>query len=276
MSPSGQTSGSERRNRNAGEAQEHQRPMPRPAQSRRVQQRQQADRQHEQARPVVVVFRPGDVGGVARRQVAGARHEGASAAPRCGAPPRHPASPAMPAAPACRGPARRSRGHCGVLRSTISGQVTRSCVRSIAGGTEVSEAAAKKIATPMPISTSAKRFSRVIGVAGCARSRSISRKLPPPRPSSMQEHGDLGADHHAIGGAVEALPVADVAQAHGDAAHHDAGDAGHRHAGEPRADQAPGLRVLMRLSASRKQGMPPIQIAAPNWCRNSTSSSGVR
>ena len=32
----------------------------------------------------------------------------------------------------------------------------------------------------------------------------------------------------------------------------------------------------MRLSASRKQGMPPIQIAAPNWCRNSTSSSGVR
>ena len=48
-----------------------------------------------------------------------------------------------------------SRGHCGVFRSTISGQVTRSCVRSIAGGTEVSEAAAKKIATPMPISTSA-------------------------------------------------------------------------------------------------------------------------
>jgi hypothetical protein len=47
------------------------------------------------------------------------------------------------------------RGQIGVSRSTISAQVTRSCVRSIAGGTEVSEAAAKKIATPMPISTSA-------------------------------------------------------------------------------------------------------------------------
>ena len=34
--------------------------------------------------------------------------------------------------------------------------------------------------------------------------------------------------------------------------------------------------LWMRPSASRKQGMPPIQIAAPNWCRPSTSRSGVR
>ena len=31
-----------------------------------------------------------------------------------------------------------------------------------------------------------------------------------------------------------------------------------------------------RLIATRKHGMPPIQIAAPNWCRNPTSRSGVR
>ena len=47
-----------------------------------------------------------------------------------------------------------------------------------------------------------------------------------------------------------------------------------------RENRAPIMRqdcaFWTRLSASRKQGMPPIQIAAPNWCRNSTSSSGVR
>ncbi len=64
----------------------------------------------------------------------------------------------------------------------------------------------------MPISTSAKRFSRVTGVAGCARSRSISRKLPPPEAEQHQEHRDLGADHHAVGGAVEPRPVADIGQ----------------------------------------------------------------
>ena len=47
-----------------------------------------------------------------------------------------------------------------------------------------------------------------------------------------------------------------------------------------RENRAPIMRqdcaFWTRLSASRKQGMPPIQIAAPNWCRNPTSSSGVR
>ena len=41
ISPSGQISGSERTNRNAGEPEEHQRPMPRPAQPGLVEQRQQ-------------------------------------------------------------------------------------------------------------------------------------------------------------------------------------------------------------------------------------------
>ena len=99
----------------------------------------------------------------------------------------------------------------------------------------------------------------------------------PPRPSSMQEHGDLGADHDAVGGAVEPLPVADIArtlmvmpltrmQA--------------TPAIDMRENRAPTSRqagaVCDAASASRKQGMPPIQIAAPNWCRHSTTSSGAR
>ena len=67
------------------------------------------------------------------------------------------------------------RGHSGVLRSMISWIVTLSSLKSTAGGTEVSDAAAKKIATPMPISTSAKRFSRFTGVAGFSARRAISR-----------------------------------------------------------------------------------------------------
>ena len=265
MSPIGQISGSERKNRNTGEAQEHQRPVPRPAHPGPVQQRQQPDRDDEQSGPMVVVFRPRDIVGVARRQVAGAGHERRPAVPRCDARPRRPASPATPASPACRGPGLLRRGHSGVLRSTISCQVTRSWVRSTAGGTEVSDAAAKKIATPMPISTSAKRRRRLTGVAGLARSRSTSRKFIPPERQQHQEHGDLGADHDAVGGAVEALPVADIQHAHGDAADQDAGDAGHRHAGEPGADQPPAPSPSRtRASASRKQGMPPIQIAAPS------------
>jgi hypothetical protein len=76
-------------------------------------------------------------------------------------------------------------GHSGVLRSTISCQLTRSCCRSTAGGTEVNDAAAKKMVMPMPISTSAKRRSRLMFVSGRARSRSTSRKFIPPRPSSI-------------------------------------------------------------------------------------------
>ena len=75
------------------------------------------------------------------------------------------------------------RGQTGVLRSAISAQLTRSCVRSAPGGTEVSEAAAKKIEMPMPISTSAKRFIRSTEVPGAERRRSVVRKLPSPSSS---------------------------------------------------------------------------------------------
>ncbi len=83
------------------------------------------------------------------------------------------------------------RGQTGVLRSTTSAQLTRSCVRSMPGGTEVSEAAAKKIEMPMPISTSAKRFIRSTDVPGSLRSRSVVMKLPRPSSSSAPNMATL-------------------------------------------------------------------------------------
>ena len=77
-----------------------------------------------------------------------------------------------------------SRGQTGQLRSTISWKLTRSFGRSTAGGTEVSEAAAKNRVKPTPISTSANRRSRLMPPLRCRRSRPISRKLPNPNPSS--------------------------------------------------------------------------------------------
>ena len=75
------------------------------------------------------------------------------------------------------------RGQTGVFRCTTSAQVTRSCVRSMPGGTEVSDAAAKKIEMPMPNSTSANRFMRSTDVPGLPRSRSVVTKLPRPNSS---------------------------------------------------------------------------------------------
>jgi hypothetical protein len=68
-----------------------------------------------------------------------------------------------------------SRGQSGVRRSTISGKVTRSWTRSIAGGAEVSEAAAKKTVMPMPISASAKRRSRSARVPSWWSNRSTAK-----------------------------------------------------------------------------------------------------
>jgi hypothetical protein len=55
-----------------------------------------------------------------------------------------------------------------------------------------------------------------------------------------QEQTDLGADHHAIGGAVEAGDVADEVPGQHAAAGQDGGDPEGRHAGEPLADHGPG------------------------------------
>ena len=256
------------------ESEKHQRPVSRGAQSRGVQQRKHPDGQHEQAGPMVVVFGPRDVGGVARRQVAGTRHEGhLRRRTCCAASASSFACKAGSASLSWSGEARP--GQRGMFRSMISGQVTRSCVRSTAGGTEVSEAAAKKIATPMPISTSANRFNRVIDMPGGTQPFD-QHVIRGAQPEQQQEHGDLGADHHAIGRAVQARPVADIAETHGDSAHHDAGHSGDRHAGEPLAHQSPRCALWTRARAIRKHGMPPIQMAAPNWCRKLTSNSGVR
>ncbi len=84
ISPSGQTSGSERKKRNtasptksSGQCRAH------GAAPDALAERQQADQQHRDAGPMVIVFRPGDVLGVARRRHAGARHEGGGQGVMC-------------------------------------------------------------------------------------------------------------------------------------------------------------------------------------------------
>ena len=160
------------------------------------------------------------------------------------------------------------------LRSTISCQLARSCVRSTAGGTEVSEAAAKKIENPMPISTSAKRFMLRDGGGGVGAQALGGEEIAEAECQQHQQHADLGADHHAIRRAVEAGPVC---------RYRTTPSPRRRRRSRPRppstcARSAEPMRrqaapSCTRASAMTKQGMPPIQIAAPNWCSASTASS---
>ena len=53
------------------------------------------------------------------------------------------------------------------------------------------------------------------------------QEVQPAKSEQHQKKTDLGADHDAIGGAVEPLPVADIEHTHNDAAGEDAGHAGH-------------------------------------------------
>ena len=64
-------------------------------------------------------------------------------------------------------------------------QVTRSWFRSTAGGTDVSEAAAKKIAKPMPASTSANRLRRLTE-AGVRPQPFDHEEIHAPEASSMR------------------------------------------------------------------------------------------
>jgi hypothetical protein len=68
------------------------------------------------------------------------------------------------------------------------------------------------------------------------------------------EHGYLGADHDAVGGAVERLPTADIEQRHGDAAEQDAGDTGHGDAAEAAADVAQGAAIAVGVIGEAGEG----------------------
>src|SRR5438046_2277319 len=75
-------------------------------------------------------------------------------------------------------------GIAGVIRSTSSENVTRSWVKSTAGGIDVIDAAAISTAKPMPISTSTKRRTRARAVPPAAIRRT-ARKLAKPSSSNI-------------------------------------------------------------------------------------------
>ena len=77
-----------------------------------------------------------------------------------------------------------SRGRVGVMRCLISASGSRSSTRSIAGGSDVIEAAAISTATPTPISTATKRRTRPTA-AGSAQKRRTAMKFANPRTSSV-------------------------------------------------------------------------------------------
>ena len=214
-SPSGHTSGSERRI-----SRKHRQP---PAGRRGAsagptgRRRGSAARappisSHEQAGPVVVVLatrrcpprlrvrdlaRAGDEGGRRRASRLGRRRVGVELRLQ---------APAVPMSASWSGdwkrrPLRRvARDH---LRARSPGLASG----PPPGGTEVSEAAAKKMENPTPISTSAKRRMRSrVGVQGSRRIRSVTRQVAEAEQQEGAEHGDLGGDHHAVGSAVHRAP----------------------------------------------------------------------
>ena len=165
------------------------------------------------------------------------------------------------------------RGSAGVLRSTTSDHVTRSCTRSTAGGTEVRDAAAKNRLNPTPISTSANRRRRKTGVVGSRRSRSTTRKLP--RPSSSRTTNITAfaptITPYAVPYSASGVPTYSTLNTAADT----------RMQPTPamliRLNRAPTRRSACpsrsRPSAMTKNGMPPTQIAAPSICSAAAASS---
>ena len=172
------------------------------------------------------------------------------------------------------------RGTSTRLRSTISAQATRSCVRSTAGGTEVSDAAAKKMLNPMPISTSANRRIRSTGVAGSRRNRSTTRKLPSPSNSSAPNIAAFAVTitPYAVPYTAPQAPTYSRLNTVADT----------RMQATPtmlmRENRAPTRRNAApsrsRPSAITKHGIPPTHTAAPRMCSalaaNSTPSPDSR
>ncbi len=78
----------------------------------------------------------------------------------------------------------RRVGIRGVNRPATSARVARSWVRSTAGGSEVSEAAAKSTVRPRPTSTSTKRRIVTWSASGPPSLRRIAREFSAPSTSS--------------------------------------------------------------------------------------------
>ena len=79
-----------------------------------------------------------------------------------------------------------SRGSLGTKRAATSAGVARSATTSTAGGSDVSEAAARRMVIPIPTSASMNGRSRGAGDGASALrvQRRMSRKLRPPSSST--------------------------------------------------------------------------------------------
>ena len=104
---------------------------------------------------------------------------------------------------------------------------------------------------PSPISTSAKRFRRRIGVAGIAAHPLDQQVIHAAEKEQAQQQQHLGHDHDAIGGAVDRIDRADVRHGHDDTRGDQQRDGAERDHREAPADAR--LRPVIAGAAKRQQ-----------------------
>ena len=233
-----------------GQPQHRQRPMPRPAHARLVQQRQAADQQHEQPGPVMIVFAPSDVGRVARRQLAGTRDGGrrglAGARRRFGVKlglQRRQRQRIVVGRSQPRPNRRVARRHFGPCRPVLRQVHAGGNGGERGGGKEDRDADAHlHFGEPLQPQHGGARISP---------QPLDGEEIAQAEQQQGAEHGNLGRHHHAISSAIHRIPGADIGQAHHAARQQDAAHTKHRHAGKARADPAPG-RAFMHM-AKRQQ-----------------------
>ena len=187
---------------------------------------------------MVVVFRPRDVGGVARRQArrTPARTPPAAAALWCAASASSFACNAGSASVSWSGeakprPFRRVALDDFLPADAILRQIDRRRHRGQRGGGEEDRDADADLHLGVAFQPRDRRRG--------SRAQSLDQQeVAAAEREQHEEHRDLRADHHAIGGAVECRPSRRCRPGSWSAPlTSDAGDAGHRHAREPRADQ---------------------------------------
>ena len=216
-------------------------------------QREDADRDHEQTGPMVIVFRPGNVVGIARRQFPGTWNEGDlrgrftlfGFGVQLGLQRRQRQIGVVGA-----GEARPDRGVAfddlrpgDAVVDQIDGGWDRGqgCGREEDGGAD-----AEFDLSEAPHTGDGGR--------GVGPQFLSEEKIHAAEAQQHQEHRDLGADHDPVGGAVEAVGLIDIERQHDDAAEQDRGDSGHRDAGEAGAGKTQRGAVLQTAQRDQEAG----------------------
>src|SRR5438445_814891 len=169
-----------------------------------------------------------------------------------------------------------SVGHRGVNRATSSVSVARSATTSTAGGSEVSDAATKRVVRPRPNSTSTSRRSRAEPISPAAGSRRTAKKFIAPRvrraariatlvstmmPYAVPRNAPIPPTKASVSASPAPTRVATDVSA----------------SAEKRLSSSAGhARSLRPSPVTTRCARPPIHAAAPTWWRPSSASRRPR